>query len=49
MKLNKDNFDGNKLAEDGLAIFRIYFKNQHGKRSIALEPKIVPFLSIEKF
>ena len=39
LKLNKDNFDGKKLAEDGLAVFRIYFKNPHGKRSIALEPE----------
>tara|TARA_B100001057_G_C22683821_1_gene884870 strand:+ start:53 stop:946 length:894 start_codon:yes stop_codon:yes gene_type:complete len=38
MKLNKDNFDGKKLAEDGFADFRIYFKNPHGKRSIALTP-----------
>ena len=36
MELNKDNFDGKKLAEDGLATFRIYFKNLHGNRSIAL-------------
>ena len=39
LKLNKDNIDGKKLAEDGLAVFRIYFKNPHGKRSIALEPE----------
>ena len=38
LKLNRDNFDGKKLAEDGLADFTIYFKNPHGKRSIALKP-----------
>ena len=35
IRLNKDNYDGKKLAEDGLARFRIYIKNPHGKRSIA--------------
>tara|TARA_B100000242_G_scaffold149586_1_gene106694 strand:- start:360 stop:1259 length:900 start_codon:yes stop_codon:yes gene_type:complete len=35
IRLNEDNYDGKKLAEDGLAKFRIYFKNPHGKRSIS--------------
>ncbi len=38
LELNKDNFDRKKLAEDGLAEFSIFFKNPHGKRSIALKP-----------
>ena len=38
LELNRDNFDKKKLAEDGLALFRIFFKNPHGDRSIALYP-----------
>ena len=38
LKLNKDNYDKKKLAEDGLAEFRIFFENPHGKRSIAFTP-----------
>ena len=38
LKLNEDNFDGKKLAEDGFARFSIYFKNPHGDRSITLYP-----------
>ena len=38
LKLNKDNYDEKKLAEDGLAEFRIFFENPHGKRSIAFTP-----------
>ena len=37
-RLNTDNYDKKKLAEDGLADFRFYFKNPHGKRSIAFTP-----------
>ena len=38
LKLNKDNYDEKKLAEDGFAEFRIYFENPHGMRSIAFTP-----------
>ena len=38
LKLNKDNYDEKKLAEDGLVEFRIFFENPHGKRSIAFTP-----------
>ena len=37
-RINSDNYDSKKLAEDGLADFRFYFKNPHGKRSIAFTP-----------
>ena len=37
-RINSDNYDSKKLAEDGLADFRFFFKNPHGKRSIAFTP-----------
>ena len=46
--LNRDNFDGKKLAEDGLADFTIYFENPHGKRSIALKPEACSTSSLLK-
>ena len=37
ISLNTENLDKKKLAEDGLATFRIFFKNPHGNRTIILQ------------
>ena len=37
-RINTDNYDKKKLAEDGLGDFSFSFKNPHGKRSITFMP-----------